>query len=274
MPSHIKTVGVVGTGVIGASWTGLFLAQGLQVIVSDPGPGAEEHLSKYLEDIWPTMQGLELAPGASLRNYRFVGASMEKYYGEVDFIQENASERLELKIKLLGEIDAGARQDVIIASSSSGIPSSQFITECRKSPGRVLIGHPFNPPHLMPLVEVVPHRGSSKEAVTAALEIYRSLGKHPVHIQQETPGFAVNRIQAAVCGEAYSPVQRGIMSAADAWLNDMQTHKFDFTPANIAIVNDSVQEEVDMYDPIAVERQRDQLLIKLLKDKKSASAIM
>lgn len=88
MSNEIKSVGVIGTGVIGASWTGLFLARGLQVLVSDPAPGAEEQLSSFLKSIWPTLEEIGLSPGASLGNYRFVGASLEKYYGEVDFIQE------------------------------------------------------------------------------------------------------------------------------------------------------------------------------------------
>lgn len=134
---------------------------------------------------------------------------------KLTFSIQNAPEKLELKNKLIGEIDAGARPDVVIASSSSGIPSSQFINCCKKNPGRVLIGHPFNPPHLMPLVEVVPHPGSSQDAVNEALDIYAALGKRPVLVKQEAPGFAANRLQAALCNEAYSLVQRGILSAAD-----------------------------------------------------------
>ncbi|KAK5706005.1 hypothetical protein LTR17_021167 [Elasticomyces elasticus] len=151
MTGSIRTVGVVGTGVIGASWTGLFLANGLKVLVSDPAPNAEEKLVAYLNSNWPTLQEIGLAQNASLANYRFVGASLEAHYGELDFVQENAPERLGLKTKLVGEIDAGTRPDVIIASSSSGITSSQFIGNCKHAE-RVLIGHPFNPPHLMPLV--------------------------------------------------------------------------------------------------------------------------
>lgn len=88
MPTIPKVVGVIGTGTIGSSWTALFLAHGLQVLVSDPASGAEETLAAHLKAVWPTMEKLGLAEGASLNNYRFVGASLEKYYGEVDFIQE------------------------------------------------------------------------------------------------------------------------------------------------------------------------------------------
>lgn len=116
---------------------------------------------------------------------------------------------------MIAEIDAGARPEVVIASSSSGIPSSKFIPECLHHPERVLIGHPFNPPHIMPLVEVVPHPGTSKEAIDEALRIYSFLGKTPVHIKKETPGFAANRLQAALTNEAYNLVANDILSATD-----------------------------------------------------------
>ncbi|KAJ6443545.1 3-hydroxyacyl-CoA dehyrogenase [Purpureocillium lavendulum] len=215
MAAAIRSVGVVGTGVIGASWTGLFLAHGFRVLVSDPAPSAEKNLTEHLQAIWPTLKNLGLSPNASMSNYRFVGASLGKHYADVDFIQENAPERVDVKTKLLGEIDAATRPEVVIASSSSGIPSSNFIQKCYKNPGRILIGHPFNPPHLMPLVEVVPHPGTDKAAIDTALGFYRSLGRKPVVIRKEIPGFAANRLQAVLCNEAYSLVSRGIMSAED-----------------------------------------------------------
>ncbi|KAH7182366.1 3-hydroxyacyl-CoA dehyrogenase [Fusarium flagelliforme] len=211
----IKTVGIVGTGVIGASWIGLFLAHGLKVLVADPAPGAKEKLAEYLEKVWPTLQELGISAGGSLDNYEFVGTNLGDRYAEVDYIQENAPERVDLKVKLICEIDAKTRPDVIIASSSSGIPSSQFISECNVNPGRVLIGHPFNPPHLMPLVEVVPHPKTHPDHVEEALSFYRSVGKTPIHIKQEIPGFVANRLQAVVCNEAYSLVTRGVVSAMD-----------------------------------------------------------
>ncbi|KAK4498453.1 hypothetical protein PRZ48_011111 [Zasmidium cellare] len=215
MAGIIKTVGIIGTGTIGSSWTGLFLSKGLKVLVSDPAPGAEKLLNEHLERYWPVLEEIGLAPGASLKNCKFVGASLEKHYGEVDFIQENAPEKPEIKNKLIGEIDAGARPEVVIASSSSGIPSSQFISQCKKHPERVLIGHPFNPPHLMPLVEVVPHPGTSKEATSKALEIYAALDKAPVLVKKEIPGHAANRLQAALMQEAYSLVGNDVLSAKD-----------------------------------------------------------
>ncbi|KAJ4401359.1 hypothetical protein N0V91_008023 [Didymella pomorum] len=210
----IRTVGIVGTGVIGASWTALFLAHGLRVLVADPAPGAEEKLASYLDDVWPALEIMGLVDGASLSNYKFVGASLSDHYKELDFVQENAPERPDLKTKILAEIDAAVRSDIIIASSSSGIPSSKFISQCR-NPERVLIGHPFNPPHLMPLVEVVPHPHTSSSAVLTAMSFYESVGRRPVHIKEEVPGFVANRLQAALCNEAYSMVARGLISAQD-----------------------------------------------------------
>ncbi|THW96722.1 putative hydroxyacyl-CoA dehydrogenase [Aureobasidium pullulans] len=213
--SAIRTVGVVGTGVIGASWTGLFLANGLRVVVSDPASGSEKKLKKYLQNIWPDLKKIGLKSGASLDNYQFVGTSLKDHYFKVDFIQENAPEKIEIKTSLLAEIDAATRPDIVIASSSSGLPSSKFIGKCTNNPGRILIGHPFNPPHLMPLVEIVPNPKTEKSSVETAVQFYKSLNKRPVVLHQEVPGFAANRLQAALCSEAYSLVSRGIISAED-----------------------------------------------------------
>lgn len=95
------------------------------------------------------------------------------------------------------------------------MPSSQFVTDCKKNPGRILIGHPFNPPHLIPLVEVVPHLETSPSAISTAMDFYQVLDKVPVLVKKEMPGFIANRLQAAVCNEAYSLVSRGIISAED-----------------------------------------------------------
>jgi 3-hydroxyacyl-CoA dehydrogenase len=122
---------------------------------------------------------------------------------------------VDFKRQLFSEIDARAPRDVLLISSSSGIPSSEFVTDCKINPARVMVGHPFNPPHLVPLVEVVPHPGTREVYVTRAMDLYRHLGKTPVLIKQETPGFIANRLQWALCTEAYSLVARGIISAED-----------------------------------------------------------
>lgn len=112
-------------------------------------------------------------------------------------------------------LDEHTRPGVVIASSSSGLPSSAFIQDCARDPSRILIGHPFNPPHLIPLVEVVPHPGTAAESISAAMDFYRSLGKKPILLRREVPGFVSNRLQAAINNEAYSLISRGVVSAED-----------------------------------------------------------
>lgn len=112
-------------------------------------------------------------------------------------------------------LDQHTRRDVVIASSSSGLPSSEFIQECRQNPARILVGHPFNPPHLLPLVEVVPHPGTNAATISTTLEFYKALGKKPILLRHEVPGFVANRLQAAINNEAYSLLSRGIVSAPD-----------------------------------------------------------
>ncbi|KAL4966331.1 3-hydroxyacyl-CoA dehydrogenase [Aspergillus stella-maris] len=212
----IKTIGVVGTGVIGSSWTALFLSKGLKVIVTDPAPEAEAKLNEYLQKNCCAVPGTNSSCTLSscLENVTFV-KDIDPYLEQVDLIQENGPERLEIKRKLLAHLDALAPSHVVIASSSSGLPSSTFITECTNNPSRILIGHPFNPPHLVPLVEVVPHPNTAEQSTSTAMTFYKTLGKDPVLVKQETPGFIANRLQAAVCAEAYSLVSRGIVSAED-----------------------------------------------------------
>ncbi|KAF7185404.1 L-carnitine dehydrogenase [Pseudocercospora fuligena] len=213
--NEIKKVLVVGTGVIGSSWTTLFLAKGHKVIVSDPAPGAKEKLAEFIKSEWPRMQQVGAVEHADPDSYQFVEDISTASLDDVDFVQENAPERPEFKTKLIGSLDSRLKKDVVIASSSSGIPSSKFIGECKVAPERVLIGHPFNPPHLIPLVEVVLHSETSQDAVERAIEFYKSVGKAPVLIKKETPGFLANRLQAAVLTEAYSLVSRGIASPED-----------------------------------------------------------
>ncbi|THY18850.1 putative hydroxyacyl-CoA dehydrogenase [Aureobasidium pullulans] len=206
----IKTVGIVGTGVIGASWTALSLSRGLKVMVADPGPGAADELSACVGSVWPALRRMGIDRNAKPDNYKFVGKHLGEHITNCDFIQE----ALDVKTKSLAELDRRAPKHVIIASSSSGLPSSRFVGQCQH-PERVLIGHPFNPPHLMPLVEVVPHKGTSDSAIKGALAFYESVGRKPVHIRQVMPGFAAKSLQAALYNKAYSLVSRGVLSAED-----------------------------------------------------------
>ncbi|WP_410625951.1 3-hydroxyacyl-CoA dehydrogenase NAD-binding domain-containing protein [Amycolatopsis sp. cmx-8-4] len=197
----MSTVAVVGTGVIGASWAGLFLAHGHDVVATDPAPGAEERLRSALE-------------GASTDRLRFVADAGEAA-AEADFVQENGPEREDVKHALFGVLDEAARPDVILASSSSGLLPSVIARGCPRHPERVVVGHPFNPPHLIPLVEVVPGRDTAPEVVDRAVEFYASVGKRPIRLTRELPGHVANRLQAALWQEAYSLVERGVATVAD-----------------------------------------------------------
>ncbi|CAF3498404.1 unnamed protein product [Fusarium graminearum] len=213
MANEVRTVAIIGCGVIGMGWAVLFMSFGLKVIISDPADGAHESLKRYLEQARSFFEERgdfnKLSP-----NYEFVVDILTRL-PEVDFVQENGPERVEFKQSLMEKLDENTRPGVVIASSSSGLPSSAFIQNCKKDPSRVLIGHPFNPPHLIPLVEVVPHPGTSSDAVSSALAFYKSLGKKPILLHQEVPGFVSNRLQAAINNEAYSLISRGIVSAKD-----------------------------------------------------------
>ena len=208
-----KRVTIIGTGVIGASWATCFLARGLDVVASDPGRDAEAQLRADIARQWPSMQALGLATHASQQRLSFHRDLSEAVTG-ADFVQENAPERLDLKRTLFAAFDQAAPEHAILASSSSGIPATDFQTACRH-PGRVLIGHPFNPPHLIPLVEVVGGRLTSAATVKAALEFYTVMGKRPIHIRKELKGFVTNRLQAALWREAYGLVNAGVATVAD-----------------------------------------------------------
>ncbi|CAL5866554.1 uncharacterized protein PFLUO_LOCUS763 [Penicillium psychrofluorescens] len=214
MPQQINTVAVIGCGVIGSSWASLFLSRGLNVIIFDPAEGAEETFKRYLQDAWPALQASGAVEDSWAKNYKFVD-DLASSLPEADFIQENGPERSEFKEHLMGTLDQYARPGVVIASSSSGLPASDFIGRCERDPSRILVGHPFNPPHLIPLVEVVPHPGTNTSSTSTAMDFYRSIGKSPILLRHEVPGFVANRLQAAINNEAYSLVSRGIISAED-----------------------------------------------------------
>jgi carnitine 3-dehydrogenase len=207
-------IALVGTGVIGASWASLFLAKGLDVVATDPAPDAEATLRAIVARQWAAMESLGLEPGASQSRLTFT-ASLEEAVRDADFIQESGPERLEIKRDLYRRMDAAARPDAVIATSSSGILISEVQTACALRPDRVLVGHPFNPPHLIPLVEVVGGKATSAAAIDAAMMFYAAVGKKPIHIRKEVKGHVANRLQAALWREAFSLVHEGVASVAD-----------------------------------------------------------
>ena len=207
----VQRVAVVGTGVIGASWAAHFLAHGLDVVATDPAPGAEERLRADVAAIWPT-----LAPvaGASLERLSF-SADAGEAADRADFVQENGPEREQVKHELYRVLDEAARPEVVLASSSSGLLPSAIARGCPRHPERVVIGHPFNPPYLIPLVEVVPGEKTAEATVERAVAFYTAIGKKPIRLRQELPGHVANRLQAALWQEAYSLVDRGVATVAD-----------------------------------------------------------
>jgi carnitine 3-dehydrogenase len=210
----IRRIAIVGTGVIGASWAAQYLARGFDVVATDPATNAEENLRKYVDEAWEQLTALGLAPGA-LRNRLSFTTNMKEALANADFVQENAPERPEFKMKLFAEIDGATPVDSIIASSSSGITPSVIQTNC-KHPERVLVGHPFNPPHIIPLVEVVGGAKTSPEAIQRAMEFYASIDKKPILLHKELPGHVANRLQAALYKEVTYLIQQGVLSVSDA----------------------------------------------------------
>ena len=210
----IRRIGIIGTGVIGASWSSLFLAKGLQVVATDVAPNAETALRKFVEKAWPALERLGLSPGASQSNLKFTPALAQAVAG-VDLVQENGPERIDFKKKLYGQLDELLPPDVIIASSSSGLTMSEIQSGAASHPERCVIAHPFNPPHLIPLVEIVGGAKTSEATIQRAAEFYTSIGQRTVRLNKEVPGHVANRLQAALGREVYHLVADGIVSAAD-----------------------------------------------------------
>jgi 3-hydroxyacyl-CoA dehydrogenase len=207
-------VAIIGTGTIGASWATHYLARGLHVMASDPAPQAEEALRSFIAAAWDTVTGLGLSTAASPDRLRFT-RDIQQAVADADFVQGNAPERQELKIKLFAEIDDATPPEVIIASSSSGIRMSEIQAECRH-PERTIIAHPFNPPHIIPLVEIVGGTKTAPQTIRDAISFYKSIGKRPIHVKKEIPGHAVNRIQAALYREVVHLIDQGVLDVADS----------------------------------------------------------
>jgi carnitine 3-dehydrogenase len=210
----VHRVAIVGTGVIGASWAAYYLARGFDVIATDPGPQAEANLRKYVDDAWPLLTEVGLSPGASRDRLTF-SPDMSHALADADWVQENAPERPDFKIKLFAEMDKVTPPNSIIASSSSGITMDVIQSGCKR-PERCVIGHPFNPPHIVPLVEVVGGAKTSEATVERAMAFYADVGKKPVRLHKSLPGHVANRFQAALYKEVLYLVQQGVLSVADA----------------------------------------------------------
>src|SRR5258706_1164381 len=210
----IQRVTIIGTGVIGASWAALYLAKGLEVVATDIAPNAEAALKRFVDAAWPALKRLGLAPGASQSKLSFT-PKIEAAVSGADLVQENGPERLDFKQKLYGQLDDLLPAAVIIASSSSGLTMSEIQLGCRSHPERCVIGHPFNPPHLVPLGEIVGGAKPSEETIKRAAESYQAIGRRTVRVRKEMPGHVANRLQAALAREGYYLVAEAFGSAAD-----------------------------------------------------------
>jgi 3-hydroxyacyl-CoA dehydrogenase len=210
----IRRIAIVGTGVIGASWAALFLAHGLEVIATDPAPNAERSLREYIDNAWTALEKLGLSSGASKERLSFT-TKLSNALEDVDLVQENGPERPDFKIKLFADMDALTPETTILASSSSGIPIGVSQSSC-KHPERCVIGHPFNPPHLIPLVEVVGSEKTSSATIERAIAFYASIGKRPIHVRKEVVGHVANRLQAALYREVVYLIEQEVLSVSDA----------------------------------------------------------
>ncbi len=209
----IRRVGIVGTGVIGSSWAALFLARGLDVVATSPEPQAEEKLRDYIARSWPALVRLGLSAGATPERLSF-HSDPRAALNDVDFVQESAPEKEDFKVKLFRELDAIVPASVILASSSSGLMMSTIQKDCRY-PERCVIGHPFNPPHLIPLVEIVGGAATALATIERAERFYTLMGKRTIRLNKEIPGHVANRLQAALWREVVHLVDQGVISVGD-----------------------------------------------------------
>lgn len=198
-PTNVERIAIVGTGVIGSGWAAHFLRHGMTVTAWDPAADAEAKLRQRVADAWPILERLGLHENASLDNLHFAD-SLVGAVADAQFVQESVPERLPIKIDTLSQIDAAAPVDTVIGSSTSGYLMTEMAVEC-SHPERLTVAHPFNPPYLMPLVEVVAGEKTSEACHQWAVDLYRATGKQPLKLNKEVPGFVADRIMEAVWRE-------------------------------------------------------------------------
>ena len=212
-PAEVERVAVLGAGTIGASWAAQFLARGLSVAVYDPAPDCEVRVREFIEAAWPTLERLGLPAGADATRVSFHDDPAAAVEG-VALVQESGPENLDVKRALFARIDAALAPETVVASSSSGFMPSE-LQAGRRGPQRYVVGHPFNPPHLIPLVEVVGGRATDPVVVDWTAGFYAALGKRPIRIRREMPGHVANRMQVALYREAIHLVLEDVASIED-----------------------------------------------------------
>ena len=211
--SDIQRVGVLGAGVIGSSWTALFLAAGHEVHVFEPADNGERRLRDYVETAWPTLEELGMTENGNPENLNFHTDAISAV-ADAQFIQESVPERLELKHALYAEIEPHLIPEAIVASSASGLMVSEM-QQGWNDPSRFLLGHPFNPPHLIPLVELLANDRTAVDVLDAAEQFYHGVGKVTIRLKREVPAHVANRLQAALWREAISLVKNGVATVED-----------------------------------------------------------
>lgn len=211
--TNITTTAVLGAGVIDASWTSLFLAAGLRVRVYDPADSAGEKLRAYIANAWPALQALGMTDTGDPVNFSRHQNAAEAVTG-AQFVQESVPEKLDLKHRLYAEIESALAPEAIVASSASGLLLREMQQGWR-DPSRFVLGHPFNPPHLIPLVEILANDMTAAGVLEQAEAFYRRVGKITIRVNKEVPAHVANRLQAALWREAISLVQNGVASVED-----------------------------------------------------------
>ena len=209
--SEVKKIGLLGGGLIGMSWASLFLARGLEVVVVEPRPEAEGELAEFIAGAWPHLEALGLASGP-VRQAVF-STDVNALAG-VDWLQENVPDRIGAKHQAVAALEEVIGDDVVIASSTSSLMASDIQAQARV-PGRILVAHPMNPPHLVPMVELVAGRLTAPETVDRAEAFYRAMERVTIRVKREVPGHLANRLTAALYREAVNIVAEGIADVAD-----------------------------------------------------------
>ena len=215
MSGNKKNVAIVGVGLIGRAWAAIFARAGWNVRLTDPHAPTLEAAPKLILDELRALHrhGLADDPEGAMTRIS-VSSSLADAVKDVGFVQENGPEKIDDKISLFAKLDRLTAPDTILASSTSAIVASRF-TEELKGRARCLVGHPVNPPHLVPLVELCGAPWTSPDVVARSREIYRAIGQVPVTVNKEINGFVLNRLQGALLAEAFRLVGEGYMSAED-----------------------------------------------------------
>lgn len=210
---RIRKVAVIGTGLIGSSWVAFFLSRGLDVVATDVAPHAETTLRSFTDRAWPVLTEIGLAAGACRERLTFSDDLADAVRG-VDFVQESGPESEDFKIRIFAALDGILPATTILASSSSGLRMSAIQSAC-KNPQRCVIGHPLNPPHLMPLIEIVAGERTSRETIERTKQFYCSLGKRTIYVRKEVKGFVTNRLQAALWREILYLLSQDVAGIAE-----------------------------------------------------------